>query len=511
MATSNKGRSELCFLVKTSMDEFNPEDRKLIRSHVMRGKNLGKARPLGSGKRLALAGTRRNTASLPSGFDVTSHDATNNSTSLSRISSNSPPYSEHRSGIQTLDSIPPVFGSAASTMYLADSVKPETVEVVLQFSSIAKPLLFAMETCIFFDRRAENWIAPLAVDPAFLHATIFTCLYYYEMSLSRRPSCESQRVRHHYHKAVSLLRERLLCDDDDIRLSNNTISAVLSLAGQAFHSGDLKSAVNHIQGIRRMVDLRGGFSSITTNEKLIAEVSRCDIGVVVHSGSHPILFQDAVSSRAYRMYPKLDVFLDKCHVDRSSISHQFLTSLTLTHNIKIHGQLTAVWNAMSDFCSVINLAADSERRIDVRTFLRSMTSIMYNLLDMRFESSSWNETIRLGLLSFSCSVFLQWTRVGMSYPHLNSILRNSYAGLARSISSLPPKLVVWLLMAGAVTVFDESDNAWVHGLLREAASLCRIKYWSQMRDMLNSLMWIGIVHDNLGKRVFDAAIGCSGT
>ncbi|RYC59651.1 hypothetical protein CHU98_g6555 [Xylaria longipes] len=462
MATSNKGRSELCFLVKTSMDEFNPEDRKLIRSHVMRGKNLGKARPLGSGKRLALAGTRRNTASLPSGFDVTSHDATNNSTSLSRISSNSPPYSEHRSGIQTLDSIPPVFGSAASTMYLADSVKPETVEVVL--------------------RRAENWIAPLAVDPAFLHATIFTCLYYYEMSLSRRPSCESQRVRHHYHKAVSLLRERLLCDDDDIRLSNNTISAVLSLAGQAFHSGDLKSAVNHIQGIRRMVDLRGGFSSITTNEKLIAEVSRCDIGVVVHSGSHPILFQDAVSSRAYRMYPKLDVFLDKCHLDRSSISHQFLTSLTLTHNIKIHGQLTAVWNAMSDFCSVINLAADSERRIDVRTFLRSMTSIMYNLLDMRFESSSWNETIRLGLLSFSCSVFLQWTRVGMSYPHLNSILRNSYAGLARSISSLPPKLVVWLLMAGAVTVFDESDNAWVHGLL---------------------------LHDNLGKRVFDAAIGCS--
>ncbi|KAI1753958.1 hypothetical protein F4782DRAFT_494595 [Xylaria castorea] len=505
MATCSKKRSELRFMVKTSLDGFNPEDRKLIRSHVMKGKNLGKMRPLGSRKQPNLADAQKNTVLLSSGSGATEHDGTNDSTSLLRISSEQP------TGIQTLESIPPMVGSVASTMHLADSVKPATVEVVLQFSSIAKPLLFPMEKCIFFDRRAENWIAPLAIDSAFLHVNIFTSLYYYDAILPRRPFRESQRVRHHYHKAVTLLRERLLCDDNDKRLSNNTISIVLSFAGQAFTAGDLKSAMNHIQGIRKIIDLRGGFSSITGNEKLINEILRCDLGIAVHSGSTPILLRGVASSHAYRMYPKLDIFFDQSGLDHSLNSHEFLASLMPTYNIEINGQLTAAWNAMSDFCSVINLAADSERRIDMRTFLRSMASIMYNLLDMRFKSSSWDETIRLGLLSFSCSVFLPWTRLGMSYPHLKSIVRNHFVGLIGSIPSFPPKLVVWLLMAGAITVFDESDSAWVHDLLLEAATLCGIKCWSQMRDILNSLMWIGIVHDKLGKRVFDAAIGCSST
>lgn len=366
-----------------------------------------------------------------------------------------------------------------------------------------------MESCIFFDRRAENWIAPLAIDPAFLHVNIFTSLYYYDAVLPRRPFRESQRVRHHYDKAISLLRERLVCDDNDKRLSNTTISIVLSLAGQAFCAGDLKTAVNHIQGIQRIIHLRGGLSSITGNEKLITEILRCDLGIAVHTGSFPVLFRNTASLHAYRMYPKLDIFLDKTSFDRSSKSHQFLASLMHSHAIQIDGQLAAAWNAMSDFCSVINLAADSERRIDVGTFLHSMTSIVYNLLDMRFESSSWDETIRLGLLGFSCTVFLPWTRLGMSYPHLNSILRRGFSGIGSRISSFPPELVLWLLMACAIAAFDESECPWSHGLLLGAASLYGIKHWSQMQEMLNSLMWISIVHDKSGKRVFDAAIGSS--
>ncbi|KAI0183963.1 hypothetical protein EV127DRAFT_252746 [Xylaria flabelliformis] len=496
MPTNSKKGPELCFMVKTSMDGFNPEDRKLIRSHVMKGKNLGRMRPLGSRKHQHHSDEREN-----------KYDDISDNSSLSRISSRSPPHSEHQTSALALESIPPRVGSVASTMHLADTVKPATIEVVLQFSSIAKPLLFPMETCIFFDRRAENWIAPLALDPAFLHVSIFTSLYYYDAVVPRRPFRESQRVRHHYQKAVSLLRQRLLCDDNNIRLSNNTISIVLSFAGQAFTSGDLKSAINHIQGIQKIVDLRGGFSSIIGNEKLINEILRCDLGIAIYSGSNPILFRGVGLSHAYRVYPKLDVFLDQSSLDHTLKSHEFLKSLRLTHNIKINDQLAAAWNAMSDFCSIINLAADTERRIDVKTFLYSMASIMYNLLDMRFESTSWEETIRLGLLSFSCSVFLPWARLGILYPHLKSIVRNQFASISGSSPSMPPKLVIWLLMAGAVGVLDEPDCACVHDLLLEAANSCGIKHWSQMRVMLNSLMWIDIVHDKQGKRVFDSAIG----
>jgi hypothetical protein len=65
-----------------------------------------------------------------------------------------------------------------------------------------------------------------------------------------------------------------LYDDDEIRLSNNTVSIVLSLATQAFRTGELKLALYHMQGIRRIINLRGGLSTFKGNEKLAAEILR---------------------------------------------------------------------------------------------------------------------------------------------------------------------------------------------------------------------------------------------
>jgi hypothetical protein len=125
-----------------------------------------------------------------------------------------------------------------------------------------------------FEKRAENWIAPLALDPAYLHAKIFTSLYYFDVILPRRSSHENQLTLHHHHKALSLLRERLLYCNDDARLSNNTVSVVLGLAGHAFWTGDLRSATNHMEGMRKIANLRGGLSTFRDNEKLLAEILR---------------------------------------------------------------------------------------------------------------------------------------------------------------------------------------------------------------------------------------------
>ncbi|KAI1428122.1 hypothetical protein F5Y12DRAFT_733695 [Xylaria sp. FL1777] len=501
MATHNK-RAGLRFMIKTNMDEFKPEDRKLIRSHVMKGKNLGRMRPLGSRRHLDATDTRDNVVLSSPSFDKSGYDESDDGASLSRVSPNSPPYPGRHTGIQPPESIPPGIGSVASTMCLADSAKPEMVKVILQFSSIAKQLLFPMETCMFFDRRAENWIAPLAVDPAFLHASIFSSLYYFDSILPCGSPCADQRILYHYHKTVTILRERLQFDNDEIRLSNNTVNVVLRLAGQAFSTGDLKSATNHMQGIRRIINLRGGLGTFRGNEKLAAETLRCDLGIAIYTGSKPVLLRGAAHWDIYRVYPNLGMFLGKRDSRHPSTEKSSLIISKATQNVKINGQLMSAWGVMSDFCSVINLAANSNQRIDVETFLRSMSSIMYNLLDMHFERSSHDETIRLSLLSFSCSVFLPWRHLGMPYPHLNSTLKSHFTDLKANILSLPPELAIWLLMSAAVTVSDGFNGAWLHELLREAASLYGINCWDQMRDMLKSLMWIGLVHDKLGKRVF---------
>ena len=92
--TCPRGAAGLRFMVTTDAEKFNPESRKLIRSHVMMGKNLGKTRP--PRKRREEEGVF-----------------------------------ESRPVLQPPTTIPRKFGSDASTICVADAVKPGTVEVVL--------------------------------------------------------------------------------------------------------------------------------------------------------------------------------------------------------------------------------------------------------------------------------------------------------------------------------------------------------------------------------------------
>lgn len=62
----------------------------------------------------------------------------------------------------------------------------------------------------------------------------------------------------HFEKGIRLLRERLLGTDDNLKVSRPTISVVLKLALAAHLEGDHQSSLHHVEGLRRMMDLRGG-------------------------------------------------------------------------------------------------------------------------------------------------------------------------------------------------------------------------------------------------------------
>jgi hypothetical protein len=170
----------------------------------------------------------------------------------------------------------------------------------------------------------------------------------------------------------------------------------------------------------------------------------------------------------------------------------------------IDHELAQAWTIMSDFCSVINFAVDSELRISTETFLDTMTSVVYRLLYMHFGTGSKDEAIRLGLIAFLCSVFLQWKHLGMSYPHFTSTFRSCLVGIvSERVSS---EFMVWLLMVGSVSVFDKSDDLWLKPLFRVNISLCEIDDWSEMQELVKRFMWIGLVYDKPGKMVFESTI-----
>lgn len=77
----------------------------------------------------------------------------------------------------------------------------------------------------------------------------------------------------HFLKAIQLLRHKLSLENEDAQISDSTIFAVVNLATHARLSGEDKSAEHHMEGIRKIIDLRGGLENVT-QPKLLLELVR---------------------------------------------------------------------------------------------------------------------------------------------------------------------------------------------------------------------------------------------
>lgn len=326
---------------------------------------------------------------------------------------------------------------------------------------------------------------------------VFTSQYYFDTVLPRSSSLTNRRSFPHYLETVKLLRERLAHGSDIAKLSYTTMAAVMSLAAHALWTGNHESARHHVEGLRRIVNLRGGVDTFKVNPKLLMEIFRCDIGIALESGSRTLFFSSSTSKEPYPLFPNLKSLLE---LQGPSMAHSPYHLGLFVDDVA--DELSRIWENMSEFCSLINFVADSKQRVSEETLLKAVSSIMYRLINMKFGAGTSDEAIRLGLLTFSCSVFLQWQRLGLSFPPLVSAFRDCLMTI--DSQQMPPHLVLWLFMVGATLLFDASDDWWLKPALRVKMSECDIRSWSEMRHLLKSNLWIDFIHDSPGQLTFNS-------
>ena len=160
---------------------------------------------------------------------------------------------------------------------------------------------------------------------------------------------------------------------------------------------------------------------------------------------------------------------------------------------------------MKQFSVRINLAHKTKSKLPKELLLDAMVSIMYRLIHMSYGHSSLDECIRLGLLTYSSSIFLQWKDTRMSYHNFSTAYRNCLTS-SRFSDMVPYYFQLWLLMTGAVSIFNEHDDQWLKPNLLSIFNSCSLDSWDQARDILRSIMWIDLLHDHLGKRYFDSVV-----
>lgn len=136
-------------------------------------------------------------------------------------------------------------------------------------SAIAMRVMFPLMVAIGFQAEDKEFCAPVPFDLAALHIAAFAVYGFIDRILRRQERLTNPAAMLHFQKGVKLLRERLVGPDDDIKLSDSTIGVVLKLASHAHFEGDSQTAKQHMDGLRKMVDLRGGLDAFKRNMHLV--------------------------------------------------------------------------------------------------------------------------------------------------------------------------------------------------------------------------------------------------
>lgn len=142
---------------------------------------------------------------------------------------------------------------------------------------MAKKLKYPLADCIDFHKNNKIdtiWFDLLTYDAAYLHSVVFNCQAYISL-VSGNPSPSSKcREMAHYSEALRLLRERLSDQDSNQETWDSTILVVLFFATHAHLVGDIASAKHHLQGLRKMTELKGGIYAFGYNPKLMMELMK---------------------------------------------------------------------------------------------------------------------------------------------------------------------------------------------------------------------------------------------
>lgn len=131
-------------------------------------------------------------------------------------------------------------------------------------SPIAQTVVYPLITAIGSQADNREWLHLCTKDVAALHLTAFSVEGFIDLFLHRRMIGPAAMV--HFHKGVTILRERLSSDDEEAKTTDATIGVVLKLAIAAHFSGEHQAAKQHMEGIRKMVDCRGGLGTFKGSE-----------------------------------------------------------------------------------------------------------------------------------------------------------------------------------------------------------------------------------------------------
>ncbi|KAG5813779.1 hypothetical protein H9Q74_002189 [Fusarium xylarioides] len=479
-----------------------PESRKFIRSHVMRGKNTKKSPPRHPVLDVRVDGLPRANDDVeeldrPAPLAITRcTDAMwtfgHTHARQDRV------WVESPSLVVQLVKPPPDL----DLFTFATPLDKESRYYICRFLTTIKETLYPAEWCFDPDREKVCWFRWLLEDPAYLHCICFMVSAFQDLinmqSLLGRGKYDtgwggefSASTRNRLRHTIKLLQERL--KDPAKQVEDATTATIISLAMMADAMEDVEAFEAHSNGLRRIVKMRGGLQGYTHNRQLQIKLCRVDLGWSIRNGCKPEIYDGKPAWE-----PLLEAF--------GTVACSFKIQEPSLDFMKVYytwdWRLQNTFKDLRDFSALANRYSPSAKKLKPEAFQEIMLSIQYRLLQLDFsqDPAPIQEALRIGLLAYESTIFLQIQGTKLKSDSFSRQLRDTIQATPVQ-GEATANIKLWLLVVGSIIVFDSSED-W---LVQSINSLAGRQSWEEVRERVKEVMWIDVIHDVPGRKAFEAA------
>lgn len=280
-----EGDRRFAFVTATPRGQPATEDRKLIRSHVMKGKNTRKRRPLG---RLTVGASAATLLALgllnpeePIREEPSPEESQESQNGHEMPSADGltwygePSLIPRAASAFAFITFPEEIDVKARGMLCtckslrpgSDAYTPADMFFDVDFTHL-KGTMYPIARYAFSDAADAYWFHWTQVDLAYLHSVLFTTSFFYDTLTGQK----SESTKYHSYRAIRELNKQLA--DSETALSDTTTTVVMAMALIAACFGDLESAHIHVAGLKRIIDLRGAITAYRSRPLLQAKLYR---------------------------------------------------------------------------------------------------------------------------------------------------------------------------------------------------------------------------------------------
>ena len=361
--------------------------------------------------------------------------------------------------------------------------------------NVADQTITPLDRCIDVECLESVSFGWLFSDATFLHSVLCANYAMKDFMAPQWNGSPSSKTIFHLRETLSLLRVKM--QDQNVHQDDSALQVILNLALLAAVYDDWAAAAVHLEGMRRIVRMRGDMVLLCARPTLHFKLDRL-VSLCFSSCSH--LTQHSIDLVWFLSSGKDPFFMQPIVTWDSIMSAPYspLPSGLFQPSPNWDVRLVNVFRDLQHICLRINRNKLKYARNNPSLFQGGLTSVQSRLIYLgRFLKDPIEKLVHLAMLAFMTTTFkIPGRRI--SYKWLLERLRETYKEVGDDLFRLDHSLVVWVLITVAFTVAGPGTY-WIKQAWRGTYEELN---WAAVKDQLMCVMWIEIMHDKAGKKVY---------